>query len=140
MNKYNILGLVANHTNSSIKYNISLSNISLIRKYLNDIIIIDSENELFAEKLCMEYHNDNKIRDYLFTPNNCYYDFGKWIYALENIHYEHYDYILFINDSIILTDNMDNYFYYIQNVMNNVNIYGYNDSTQIQYHYQSYLF
>jgi hypothetical protein len=140
MDKYNILALISNHTNSIIKYNISLSNISLIKKHVNDIIIIDSENEIIAEKLSNDLKDDNKIKQYLFIKNNYYYDFGKWIHALENIDYRKYDYILFLNDSIILTENINNFFYYIQNVMQNVNIYGYNDSTQLQYHYQSYCF
>jgi hypothetical protein len=140
MTKYNILGLIANHTCNNIKYNISLNNISLIKKYLKNIVIIDSKDESYAEDLYFELKNDSKIKDHLFIENNSYYDFGKWIFALENINYKNYDYILFLNDSIILTENINNYFHYIENVMDNVNIYGYNDSTQIQYHYQSYFF
>ena len=46
-----------------------------------------------------------------------------------------------MNDSIILTHDISKYFYYIDNVMDiNTNLYGYNDSTQIKYHYQSYCF
>ena len=138
--KYNILCLIANHTCNNIKYNISLNNISLIKKYLKNIVIIDSKDESNAENLYTELKDENIIKNYFFTENNCYYDFGKWIYALENINYSDYDYILFLNDSIILTENIDNYFHYIENVMDDVNIYGYNDSTQIQYHYQSYCF
>ena len=140
MTKYNILGLIANHTSNNIKYNISLNNISLIKKYLKDIIIIDSKNKSYAEDLKFELKDENKIKEYLFTQNNNCYDFGKWIFVLENFDYTEYDYILFLNDSIILTENIDDYFYYIENVTDSINIYGYNDSMQNQYHYKSYCF
>ena len=141
MNKYNILGLIANHTTNNIKYNVSINNISLIQKYLSDIVIIDSKNECMAEKLKNEFIDNKKVKDYIYIDNNNYFDFGKWIYYLENNNYDEYDYILFINDSIILTEDIHNYFIYINNIMpDNINLYGYNDSTQIKYHYQSYLF
>jgi len=140
MKNYNILCLIANHTCNNIKYNISLNNISLIKKYIKDIIIIDSKNESYAEDLHFEFKDDIKIINFLFTENNCYYHFGKWIFALENINYKNYDYILFLNDSIILTENINDFLNYIKNVINNVNIYAYNDSNQIQYHYKSYCF
>ena len=85
MLKYKILGLVANHTNNNIKYNISLNNISLIKKHLTNITIIDSKNEYYAEKLKDDFINDDKINNYLFTNNDNYYDFGKWIFYLEKI-------------------------------------------------------
>ena len=142
MLKYKILGLVANHTNNNIKYNISLNNISLIKKHLTNITIIDSKNEYYAEKLKDDFINDDKINNYLFTNNDNYYDFGKWIFALENIkNISSYNYIFFINDSIILSSDIYKYFYYIDNVMDSItNLYAYNDSTQIKYHYQSYCF
>jgi len=142
MNKYKILVLIANHTNSQLKYNISLNNISLIKDYVTDICIIDTKNELYAQKL----NNDlikiyNNIIQYIYLDNNYYYDFGKWINALQNIDYDKYDFILFLNDSIILTYEIRNYFIYIENVMKyDTQLYAYNDSSQVKYHYQSYLF
>jgi hypothetical protein len=82
MNKYNILGLIANHTTNNIKYNVSINNISLIQKYLKDIIIIDSKNESMAEKLKNEYVENNKVKDYIYVENNNYFDFGKWMFYL----------------------------------------------------------
>jgi len=142
MNKYKILALIANHTNSQIKYNISLNNISLIKDYVTDICIIDTKNELYAQKL----NNDiiklyNNIIQYIYLDNNHYYDFGKWINTLQNIDYKKYDYILFLNDSVILSYEIKNYFVYIENVMkSDTQLYAYNDSSQVKYHYQSYLF
>ena len=49
--KYKILGIFANHTNTKIKYEVSLSNISLLKDNLTDIVIIDSICEIYAKKL-----------------------------------------------------------------------------------------
>ena len=141
MSKYKIVALIANHTNNNLKHNISLNNIILIKKYVNNITIIDTKNEKYAIKLHGDLATDDKINNYLFIDNDNYFDFGKWVYALKNIKYTDYDYILCINDSIILTKHIYNYFHYIDNVMkDDTNLYAYNDSTQIKYHYQSYCF
>ena len=137
--KYKILGIFANHTTTKIKYEVTLSNISLLKDNLTDIVIIDSTNEIYSKKL-YDFFKD-KIQYHFLIKNDNYYDFGKWIYGLNMLgksFYSKYDYILFINDSIIITDPLNNYFKYLNNVKSN--LYAYNDSTQIKYHYQSYLF
>ena len=141
MSKYNILLLVANHTCNNIKYNVSLNNISIIKKFVNNIVIIDSNEERYAKLLYNDLKNDDKIINYLFVNNDNYFDFGKWIFALNKININDYDYILFLNDSILITNEIKNYFHYIDHLMGeNIDLYAYNDSTQIKYHYQSYLF
>ena len=139
--KYKILALFANHTNNKIKYNISLNNISCITKYVSNIIIIDTENEYYADLLKKDLESTNLISNYFYIKNDHFYDFGKWTFVLEKINLSDYDYILFLNDSIILTDAVEKYFHYIETMMSpDTNLYAYNDSTQIKYHYQSYLF
>ena len=141
MSKYKILLLVANHTCNNIKYNISLNNISIIKNFVNNIVIIDSNEERYAKLLYNDLKNDNKIINYLFINNDNYFDFGKWIFALNKVNINDYDYILFLNDSILITNEIKNYFHYIDHLMcENIDLYAYNDSTQIKYHYQSYLF
>ena len=141
MSKYNILLLVANHTCNNIKYNISLNNISIIKNFVNNIVIIDTNEERYSKLLYNDLKNDNKIINYLFIDNDNYFDFGKWIFALNKIDINNYDYILFLNDSIVITSEIKKYFYYIDHLMcENIDLYAYNDSTQIKYHYQSYLF
>lgn len=144
MPNHKILGIFANHTTNMIKYNISLNNISLLKEYLTNIIIIDSKEEEYAIKLYKDFENDQFIIKHLFIKNDNYYDFGKWIYVLKTLNsnkLNEYDYILFINDSIIITHNIKNYFIYLNNnVPSTINLYGYNDSTQLKYHYQSYFF
>jgi hypothetical protein len=143
MNKYNILAIFSNHTYDNIKYNISFNNISYIIPHVNDIIIIDSIDEEYAVKLKTDLTNISKIKNFYFVKNDkIYLDFYKWNYIINisNTIIDKYDYILFINDSIIITHDMNEYFNYLNNSTNKINIYGYNDSTQLQYHYQSYLF
>ena len=140
MEKKNILAIFANHTSSKNKYNISLNNISIINKFVDDIIVVDSIEAEYSNKLKNDIKNIISIKDYIIINNDKYFDFGKWIYVLENFDYSMYNYIVFINDSIIITSlSIKNYFIYLNN-LNDVNLYGYNDSSQIKYHYQSYFF
>ena len=140
MDNLKILALVANHTTSNIKYNISLNNILYIEPYVQNITIIDTDNEIYSKKLYNDIKKHSKINNYFFIPNDTYFDFGKWVYALKKIDYMQYDYVLFLNDSIILLEEIHNFFIYLNNLETLVNLYGYNDSTQIKYHYQSYFF
>jgi hypothetical protein len=152
MSKYKILGIIANHTSNMIKYNISLNNISILKKYLTNIIIVDSLDEEYAVKLKKDFESDELIIKYYLIKNDNYYDFGKWTFVLKSLKETNitkntsiclndYNYILFINDSIIINNKIENYFIYLNNnVSSNINLYGYNDSTQIKYHYQSYFF
>jgi hypothetical protein len=134
----NLLGIFANHTNNIIKYNTCLNNISFLKKYLTNIVIVDSNNEKYAKKLHDDIKDDNKINNYFLIKNDM--DYIKWIYALDNINYKNYDYIVFINDSIIITESLEEYFYNLNNISNNINLYAFSDSIKHAYHYESYLF
>jgi hypothetical protein len=143
MNKYNILAIFSNHTYDKIKYNISFNNISYIIPHVNDIIIVDSINEEYAIKLKKDLSGVSKIKNFYFVKNDkIFLDFYKWMYILNmnNTLIDKYDYVLFINDSIIITHDMNGYFDYLNNSTKKINVYGFNDSTQLQYHYQSYLY
>jgi hypothetical protein len=134
----NLLGIFANHTNNIIKYNTCLNNISFLIKYLTNIVIVDSDNEKYSKKLYNDIKDNNKIINYFLIKNDM--DYTKWIYALDNINYQDYDYIIFINDSIIITESLEEYFYSLNNISNNINLYGFSDSIKHSYHYESYLF
>lgn len=54
------------------------------------------------------------------------------------VNYNDYDYVILTNDSFIIHNQINHFFNLI--VKYNVELYGYNDSTQNRYHYQSYLF
>jgi hypothetical protein len=132
-----IIVLLSNHTNNKLKYNICLNNIELLNKYFDTIEIIDSSDEYYATQL----NNDLEGIDIHFhmTKHDNYLYFGKWMYGLSKINWKDYDAVLFINDSILLLDEVQDYFLYIVNNLEN-NIYAYNDCYQMKYHYQTHLF
>ena len=141
MDKYKILGLFACHTKCIKKYFTNLNNIYYLLDYLENFIIIDSKDEYYAELLKKDVEKISKFKEHYFIDNDIYYDFGKWVYGIETINYYDYDYILLINDSIIIVNNMFDFFKGLNDRKPSVNIYAYNDSTQLDvYHYQSYLF
>lgn len=131
-----ILILVACHTNSEIKFKTLLSNLKYFKKTPNiDIVVVNSTNTPYSDVL-KNYLQGNSA--YFEIENTPTYDFGKWIYALENIDYASYNNVIFTNDSYIIHGNIDRFLF--KAATTNVELYGYNDSTQNNYHYQSYLF
>jgi len=145
-----ILTIIACHTNSIIKYNTILNNIPHLIYPNGDIIIINTSNEKYSNKLKKVVESDQypykkNIIKYLEIPNDKYVDFGKFIYCLDiiqnidvNMMNTKYDFVVFVNDSIII-NNPIIYFYNLV-IKNNRELYAYNDSSEIKYHYQSYLF
>jgi hypothetical protein len=129
------LVIIACHTNTNMKYTVLKNNIKYFEKDNIDIVLV---NSIECEKN-YDYVISNKIIDKLFVNNNMLIDFGKWIYVLENKYYiKNYDNIIFTNDSYIVTDKLDEYLNNMRKY--NCDLYGYNDSNEIKYHYQSYLF
>ena len=132
---------MACHSDSKKKYFSTLNNIFCIENYIQDLIIINSSEAKYSNHLKDDLKDYKKIKSYHTIPNDNHYDFGKWVYALSNHDVSDYDFILFINDSILIMNNIVNYFYFFDNISEKVNLYAYNDSTQNNiYHYQSYLF
>jgi hypothetical protein len=129
------LVIIACHTNNNLKYTVLKNNIKYFEKDNMDIILINStEYEKYYD-----YSISNKIIDTIFIDNSVTIDFGKWIYVLENRDYvTNYKNIIFTNDSYIIVNEIDDFFEKINK--NNYDLYGYNDSSEIKYHYQSYLF
>lgn len=142
MNKICIL--IACHTDSLKKYFTLLNNLNEFRKFTNNIIIINSSDAKYSKNLKDDIEDFDYIIDYIEIKNDKYLDFGKWNYALKNyekFNFKKFDSILFTNDSILIVEKLDNFFTYISNLPESINIYGYNDSSQLGiYHYQSYLF
>jgi hypothetical protein len=131
-----ILAIIACHTNNQIRYNVMMNNIQFIKNNVDNIILMNSKNEKYAESLEKSLQNEKITFDYI--DNNCHCDFGKYMYALDNYKWDEYDVILFMNDSIIITNSIDEYFDMIKN--NDAELYGFIDSTEIKYHYPSFLF
>jgi hypothetical protein len=75
---------------------------------------------------------------YIEIPNSAHLDAGKWMHVLKNTTITQYNYVVFTNDSYFINNSI--YHFYNKMAVRSVELYGYNDSTQISPHYQSYLF
>lgn len=132
------LVIMACHCNTKLKLETIRGNLKFFAfENIDKIIINTSElpyrNELY--NICGKYNNAK----YCEMSNTSYYDFGKWLHVLNNeVNYNEYDYIMLTNDSFIIHNSINHFFNLIYKY--NVELYGYNDSTQTRYHYQSYLF
>lgn len=141
MNK-TIIAILACHCNSHIKFHTAINNINKIYKNIKFFSIIDSKEAVFSNNLKNFFNKDKKLAIHEIISNNNLLDYGKWVYILKKFVLKYninFDYILLLNDSILLTDDIDDYFNSL--IKTNANLYAYNDSTQLGiYHYQSYLF
>lgn len=130
--------IMACHCNSQIKYDTIKNNLLYFAFENCDKIIINSDNLEFTSSL-QEVCNRHINTKYYEIPNNNYIDFGKWVYTLNNlVDYNNYDYVVLTNDSFIIHNPINHYLHLINKY--NVELYGYNDSTQVRHHFQSYLF
>lgn len=128
--------IVASHIKKNLQYEILKNNLPYFDKEYIDIVIVYSrENKDIKYNLQSLSSNIIHIFE---VENDKYVDFGKWIHGLSQVDYSSYKNVLFTNDSFIITSSIDNY---LQNmVMKHYDLYGFTDSTEITYHYQSYLF
>jgi hypothetical protein len=134
LNNHKYLTIIACHVNSTMKYNNLINTIQFLSFDCNDLVIINSAN---LENNINHYCSENNIH-YFETENDSTYDFGKWVYILKNMDLSKYDFIICTNDSFVIHKPI--YHFYNLTSKMNVELYGYNDSTQNGYHYQSYLF
>ena len=136
-NNIKYLVIMACHCDSEIKLSTIKKNLTYIDFECVDVLLLMSVNlpyNLEIESYCSTYKNVK----YKEVDNEPTYDFGKWIKGLNTIDYEKYNFIIFTNDSYIIHAPINHFFNLT--FKNNVDFYGYNDSTQGRYHYQSYLF
>jgi len=131
------LVIMACHCNSQIKLqaiqkNLRYFSFENVHKILINTSDLPYNNQI--RNICSRYSNTQ----YYEVKNKPTVDFGKWVDALELVKYNDYDYVVFINDSFIIHSSI-NHFLNLA-AKHNVELYGYNDSTQVKYHYQSYLF
>ena len=132
-----ILVIISCYTDNRLRFNAINSIMNNLLKVKNiDIVIVNSTNLPLSSVIKNTYEN-NYIQ-YYEIPNDSFYGFSKWYYALQNMDYSDYKYITFINDSILLHNSINHFFDYTR--VKDVEFFGYNDSNQIKYHIQSYLF
>ena len=132
------LTIIACHLTNIQRINTLKKNIYYLSFCNNDIIIINSSQLPFNESIKSEFQNKIKIKEYFEIPNDKWLDFGKWNYILNTVDYSNYDFITFTNDSFSIHHPMG-FFYNLVNSKNK-ELYGYTSSSEIKYHYQSYLF
>jgi hypothetical protein len=146
VNDKKILTIVACHTNNLIKYNAVINNIPYLLFPNNDIVIINSSNEEYSDKLknyVASNFNVNQIVRYVEIPNDKFFDFGKHIHILDiiqsdNSYNKDYDFVVLFNDSVIIKKSISYFYNFI--IKMDKELYAYNDSSEIKYHYQSYLY
>ena len=136
-NNIKYLMIFASHCDSEIKLKTIKNNLKYFDYKSIDIAFISSKGLAYnknVKDICAVYKNIT----YYEIDNSPTCDFGKWINILNQVNYNKYNFIIFTNDSFIIHEPID-YFFNLT-FKYNVELYGYNDSTQRNYHYQSYLF
>ena len=133
-----ILTIIACNSDSSLKLNTIVNNLRYLNYLNNDIVIINTSGIQFGNELKKKISKFPVVKQIFEIPNDCYLDFGKWIHVLNNYNYTNYDYVVFTNDSVIIKSRISCFFNKM--IDKDVELFGYNDSTQTRYHYQSYLF
>ena len=134
INNKRFLTIFVCHANTKLKVEAVTENIRYLNFENNDIIVINSKDTGFDKNKITA-----NILDYIEVDNDINtLDIGKFVYVIENRDISKYDFVVFINDSIVLRNSI-NHFYNIM-VKKDVELYGYNSSSEIKYHYQSYLY
>lgn len=135
-NNKKLLLLMATHTDNELRFKTILKSINYFDTNAMDIMVANSKSFKYSDVLSSYYKSKN-IAYYEIENNGCI-DFGKWIYLLSQVDYSLYDYVFFINDSFIIEKPITHFINLT--IKSNTELYGYNDSTQLNYHYQSYFF
>jgi len=135
-NNKKLLVLMATHTDNELRFKTILNTTNYFDTNTMDIMVANTKSLKYSDKLINYYKSKNIA--YYEIENDCCYDFGKWIYLLSQIDYSLYDYVFFINDSFIIEKPVTHFINLA--IKSNSELYGYNDSTQENYHYQSYFF
>ena len=137
------IGIFLNNTNSEIKYNINLVNFNNLKNNFDKNIVVDIDNE-YSNRLNTILKNTNEnIINYMISnkyikDSNNDFEINLIVSVLNNIDYNNYDYLTFINDNYIYVDSLKNYFDYVYK--HKLEFYSYSDSTEHKYHFQLYLF
>lgn len=132
------LTLMACHTDSIEKLKAAITTLRYMQFSTNTIVVINSSNACLHDALERWMKTNMPDAQYYSIPNTRELDAGKWHYYLTTHYKPQHSWVVFTNDSFITTNSINHYF----NLMSqsNVELYGYNDSTMLSYHYQSYLF
>lgn len=132
------LTIVACHTTSTAKVRTIVNNLKYLAFSTNRIVIVNSANTTYSKTLREILEKSPLDIEYKEIPNDSCLDCGKWMHYINNYYKNTHDYVVFTNDSYLINGSLQHFY----NAMyrRGTELYGYNDSTQIRYHYQSYLF
>lgn len=142
---FKYLVICACHCNSELKLQGLMQTLPFFNFACVDLVVINSENlEPFSSRLVSFLSSHLPSARYEEVANDAYIDFGKWVkgmkmYGMDSpVRSLNYDYVVCINDSIILRSPIG----FFLNMLPKANkaLFGFNDSSQVEYHFQSYLF
>lgn len=136
LNGYKCLLLVAAHIDSPLKLQVVKNNLYFFQCACMDIVVGNTANLQHNSSISC-FCSENNIK-YFEIPNDKYIDFGKYIYLLGKVKYSCYHTIFFTNDSYIIHNPIRGFLNLA--IKSPCDLYGYNDSSENIYHYQSYLF
>lgn len=133
------LTIIACHTTDTTKVKVAINSIKKLEFPGNKIVIVSSENALYNEQMAETVSKMYPDIEIYSIPNDSKSDIGKWMYYIKNEYVPNYDHVIFTNDSIYYNEPVYHFYRYM--VHTNVELYGYNDSSQEDdYHYQSFLY
>jgi hypothetical protein len=133
-----ILTIIACNSDTKVRLDTIINNLLYLNYLNNDIIIVNTSDTPYGNELKEKLSKKFLTKQIFEIPNDNSFGFEKWIYGLNNYDYTKYDYVVFTNDSFIIKSRINCFFNKM--IDKKVELFGYNDSTQIRYHYQSYLF
>ena len=131
--KSKYLTIIACHIININRFNILKQNIEYIKSCNTDIILVYSQNLPLNDVIKKEF--DFPCFE---VPNDHLKDFSKWHHVIKNTDFSNYDFVSFTNDSFSIHHSISHF--YNLAAEKKVELYAYTSSSEIKYHYQSYLF
>ena len=136
--RINFVTIMACHADTQLKLKVIINNLKYLAFANNKIVIIGSVNARFHTKM-VEYVSKNYPTIEIYgIPNTTQLDAGKWNYYLTTYYTNNANFVVLTNDSYMIKATIQPF--YNAMMLRNRDLYGYNDSSLITYHYQSYLF
>ena len=129
---------MACHVDTQLKLKVIINNLKYLTFAKNNVVIVSSVNARFHANM-VEYVSKNYPNIEIYgIPNTTQLDAGKWNYYLTTHYKNNAHFVVLTNDSYLIKATIQPF--YNAMTLRNRDLYGYNDSSLIKYHYQSYLF
>jgi len=135
----NNLLIIACHTNSKLKKNALLNNISFFYELCNNIVIINSiefQDINFENEINLKLINKNCKIIFEYMENDKYICHGKWFNYFKENNYSSYNNIILANDSFLITKSLIEY---KKLITPDIELVALLDSYQSKYHYPDFL-